>query len=344
MIEKEIKKIDKSNMRDLLIKFGEHCRSGYSLLPSFIPENIKFNKIIYCGMGGSAISGDILKFIVEKHSQIPFAISRDYDIPSFADNETIVFITSYSGNTEETISTFTQAIEKKANTFIISSNGELEKLSVEKNLPYIKIPSGMPPRCAFGYLFFASYRILQQLGLLPEIEKKLFQKIDEIVKSFSETENNYAITIAKKIHNKVPILYSDNFIFGCLLRWKTQIAENSKTFSFINVFPEMNHNEIMSFHFPVWFLKKIICLFFIHNEENNRTKKRFEITEKIIQGKGIETLKVEGKGNSLIEKMLYFVILGDWVSYYLSLLNKIDPTEIKEIIYLKDQLKGGKFE
>ncbi len=262
MDEKEIEKIDKSNMRDLLLNFGKHCKEGYSLLPTFIPENIKFNKIVFCGMGGSAISGDILKVLVEKSSKIPFIVHRDYNLPSFVDDKTIVFIASYSGNTEETISTFYDAIERKSNIFIISSNGLLEKFSKEKNFPFIKIPKGMAPRCALGYMFFSSYRTLQQLGILKEIEDDIFLKIEDYVNSFSKKEN-YAIDIAKKFHNKIPIFYSDNFVFPCILRWKTQISENSKSFSFVNVFPEMNHNEIMSFYFPEWFMKKIICLFFI---------------------------------------------------------------------------------
>jgi len=332
-------KVDKSNMWDLLVNFHKYCKEGYSILPSFIPEKIEFNKVVFCGMGGSAISGDILKAIVEKNSKVIFSVHRDYGVPSYVDEKTLLFATSYSGNTEETICAYKEALKRKANIFIISSDGQLEKFSNKEKLPFLKIPGGMPPRCAFGYLFFSSYRILKELNILPEIKEKFFVEIENYVKNFSRSKNK-ALEIAQKIYNKVPLLYSDNYILPCILRWKTQIAENSKSFSFVNVFPEMNHNEIMSFYFPKWFIRKIVCLFFSYGEEHERVKKRFKITEKIIKNGNVETMKINAKGSSFLEKIIYFVILGDWVSYYLALKNKIDPTEIKEISYLKEQLKG----
>lgn len=338
MDKQDREKVDKSNMWDLLINFHQHCKEGYSTLPSFIPEKIEFNKVVFCGMGGSAIGGDILKVIVEKNSKIIFSVHRDYDVPSYVDEKTLLFATSYSGNTEETISAYKEGLKRKANIFIISSDGQLEKFAREENLPFLKIPGGMPPRCAFGYLFFSSYRILKELNILPEIEEKFFIEIENYVKSFSR-EKNKALEIAQKIYNKIPLLYSDNYILPCILRWKTQIAENSKSFSFVNVFPEMNHNEIMSFYFPEWFIKKIVCLFFNYGEEHERVKKRLKIIEKIIKNKNVETIKINAKGSSFLEKMIYLVILGDWVSYYLALMNKIDPTEIEEISYLKELLK-----
>lgn len=341
MKKDDFKKIDKSNMFDLLVNFPAHCKEGYTFLPSFVPEKIKFNKIIFCGMGGSAISGDILKILVEKNSQIPFFVHRDYNLPSFADKQTIVITTSYSGNTEETITAYKEARKRGASIFIISSDGQLEKFSKKEKLPFTRIPSGMPPRCAFGYLFFASYKILEKIGILPKIESKLFTSIEKHVISFTK-EQNEAVEISQKIYGKIPLLYSDNYIFPCILRWKTQIAENSKSFSFVNVFPEMNHNEIMSFYFPKWFIKKIICIFFTYGGEHPRVKKRKEITSRIIENGNVETMEIKAKGNSFLEKMIYLIILGDWVSYYLAIMNKIDPTEIKEISYLKEQLKRGK--
>jgi len=338
-MDKKIReKIDKSNMWNLLVNFPKHCKEGYYTLPSFIPEKIEFNKIVFCGMGGSAISGDILKVLVEKNSKVIFSVHRDYNVPSYVDEKTLLFAISYSGNTEETISACKEALKRKANIFVISSDGKLEKFSKEENFPFLKIPGGMPPRCAFGYLFFSSYRTLKELNILSEIDEKIFTEIDNYVKNFS-SQKNKALGIAQKIHNKVALLYSDNYIFPCILRWKTQIAENSKSFSFVNVFPEMNHNEIMSFYFPKWFLKNIICLFFNYGEEHERIKKRLKITEAIIKNGNVETMKINAKGDSFLEKIIYLVILGDWVSYYLALMNKIDPTEIKEISYLKEQLK-----
>jgi glucose/mannose-6-phosphate isomerase len=341
-LDKEIKKHDKKDMLSLLKNFPLHCEEGYNLN---VPKiNKDFNKIVFTGMGGSAIAGDILKILINQFSKIPTFVIRDYTLPEFVDSKTLIIVESYSGNTEETISTYTFGKEKSKIILSISSNGEIENLSNINNTPFIKIPSGMPPRCAFGYLFFPIYKLFVELNMLPPLENKFFEKIRNWVSEFlPEKENNEAIKIAEKFYKKIPIIYSESKFYPCLLRWKTQIAENSKQFTFINELPEMNHNEIMSYYYPEYILKKIVVLFVISGIENIRVKKRIEITSAIISQKIKEILTLELEGDTILEKLLYLIILGDWVSYYLAILNKVDPTEIKEIDILKDILgKEGK--
>jgi glucose/mannose-6-phosphate isomerase len=341
-LEREIRKYDTKDMLSLLKNFHFHCKEGYSLN---IPEiNKDFNKIVFTGMGGSAIAGDVLKTLFNQFSKIPIFTVRDYTLPEFVDSQTLIIVESYSGNTEETISTYKSGREKNGIILSISSNGEIEKLSINDNTPFIKIPSGMPPRCAFGYLFFPVYRLFVELNILPPLEEEIFEKIKNWVNEFlPENEDNEAIKIAKKFYKKIPIIYSDNKFYPGILRWKTQIAENSKQFAFINELPEMNHNEIMSYYYPEFILRKIVILFVISGMENVRIKKRIEITSKIISGKIKDVLTLKLKGDTIFEKLLYLIIFGDWVSYYLAILNKVDPTEIKEINILKDLLgKEGK--
>jgi len=341
-LEREIRKYDKKDMLSLLKNFHFHCKEGYNLN---IPEiNKDFNKIVFTGMGGSAIAGDVLKTLFNQFSKIPIFTVRDYTLPEFVDSQTLIIVESYSGNTEETISTYKSGREKNGIILSISSNGEIEKLSINDNTPFIKIPSGMPPRCAFGYLFFPVYRLFVELNILPPLEEKIFEKIKNWVNEFlPENEDNEAIKIAKKFYKKIPIIYSDNKFYPGILRWKTQIAENSKQFAFINELPEMNHNEIMSYYYPEFILRRIVVLFVISGIENVRIKKRIEITSKIISGKIKDVLTLKLKGDTIFEKLLYLIIFGDWVSYYLAILNKVDPTEIKEINILKDLLgKEGK--
>ena len=341
-LEREIRKYDKKDMLSLLKNFHFHCKEGYNLN---IPEiNKDFNKIVFTGMGGSAIAGDVLKTLFNQFSKIPIFTVRDYTLPEFVDSQTLIIVESYSGNTEETISTYKSGREKNGIILSISSNGEIEKLSINDNTPFIKIPSGMPPRCAFGYLFFPVYRLFVELNILPPLEEEIFEKIKNWVNEFlPENENNEAIKIAKKFYKKIPIIYSDNKFYPGILRWKTQIAENSKQFAFINELPEMNHNEIMSYYYPEFILRRIVVLFVISGIENVRIKKRIEITSKIISGKIKDVLTLKLKGDTIFEKLLYLIIFGDWVSYYLAILNKVDPTEIREINILKDLLgKEGK--
>ncbi|MGC8976228.1 MAG: bifunctional phosphoglucose/phosphomannose isomerase [Candidatus Ratteibacteria bacterium] len=334
-----IKKYDRSNMLNLLLKFPQHCLEGYNFdIPKIERE---FDKIIFTGMGGSAIAGDILKVIIEDFIEIPVFVIRDYNLPKFVNSKSMVFIESYSGNTEETLSAYKVAKRKGAFLISVSSNGALEKISHQDGITFIKIPSGMPPRCALGYLLFPVYKILSKNKILPDLEKEFFHKIENWVKEFSPKKaDNKAIQLAKKFYKKVPIIYSENRFYPGILRWKTQIAENSKQFCFVNVLPEMNHNEIMSFTYPEWFIEKIEVFFIISKIENERIKKRIDITSEIISQKiKKEVLKVELKGDKIIEKLLYLIILGDWTSFYLAILNKVDPTEIKEIDILKERLK-----
>ena len=334
---KIIKKYDKKDMLYLLKNFYLHCKDGYNFKIPKIDGN--FNKIVFTGMGGSAIAGDVLKVLINQYSKIPIFVIRDYTLPEFVDSKTLIIVESYSGNTEETISTYKSGKEKNGIILTISSNGEIEKLSINDSISFIKIPSGMPPRCAFGYLFFPVYRLFVELNILPPLEEEIFEKIKNWVNEFlPENEDNEAIKIAEKFYKKIPIIYSDNRFYPGILRWKTQIAENSKQFAFINELPEMNHNEIMSYYYPEFILRRIVVLFVISGMENDRIKKRIEITSKIISGKIKDVLTLKLKGDTIFEKLIYLIIFGDWVSYYLAILNKVDPTEIKEINILKELL------
>ncbi|MCM8804410.1 MAG: bifunctional phosphoglucose/phosphomannose isomerase [Candidatus Omnitrophica bacterium] len=337
----KIKKFDKSNMLMLLKNFSKHCSDGYNL---DVPKiNKEFDKIIFTGMGGSGIAGDLIKVILEEFTEIPVFVIKDYNLPKFVNSKSLVFIESYSGNTEETISIYKSAKDKKSIILCISSNGEIEKMANRDEIPLIKIPSGMPPRSALGYLFFPVYKFFVENKILQNLEENFFKKIENWVEDFSlEKTNNKAIELAERFYKKIPIIYSENRFYPGILRWKTQFAENSKQFSFINILPEMNHNEIMSFTYPNWFIKKIEVLFIISKMENKRIERRIEITSNIISEKiEKEILKLELEGDNIIEKLIYLIILGDWISYYLAILNKVDPTEIKEINILKEELQKG---
>ncbi|MCM8771652.1 MAG: bifunctional phosphoglucose/phosphomannose isomerase [Candidatus Omnitrophica bacterium] len=339
LIEKNIKKYDKNDMFSLLKNFPKHCYEGYNVETPLVAK--KFKKIIFTGMGGSGISGDIMKILLEEKN-IPVFVVKDYVLPSFTDEESLVIAESYSGNTEETLNTYKIAKERKSLILCVSSNGELEKLCQKDNIPIIKIPLGLPPRCAFGYLFFTVYKFFVNLNILSKLDNGFFKKIENWTNEFlPSNENNRGIEIAGKFFKKIPLIYSENRFLPGILRWKTQIAENSKNFCFINVLPEMNHNEIMSFYFPKYFLKKLIVLFVISGLENERIKKRIDITKDLISNKINEVLMIELKGDTILEKLLYLIIFGDWVSFYLAILNKINPTEIREIDILKEKLKGG---
>jgi len=336
----DIKRLDKQDMLGKLRDFSVQCEEGYSFPSPLLPAG-PLKKIIFCGMGGSAIGGDIISSVASEHSKIPCFVNRDYTLPFHVDRETLVIVISYSGNTEETISALEQARKKESSLICISSGGKIGKIAEDNKIPFIKIPGGFPPRCAMGYLFFPCYKIMSTLGIVPALDTEIFNRIKNWSEGFfPERGNNTGKNIAEKLYDKIPLIYSSSRFLPATTRWKTQIAENSKSFAFINVFPEMNHNEIMSWRYPGWFIKKCAPVFITSGTEHPRTKLRFEITKEIISGIHPEILGIKPEGNNLLEELFYLIILGDWVSFYLAILNKANPTEINEINLLKKQMGG----
>ncbi|MBN1445589.1 MAG: bifunctional phosphoglucose/phosphomannose isomerase [Candidatus Omnitrophica bacterium] len=337
----EIKKLDRRDMLGKLKGFSLQCEEAYSLpAPALLPEK-DFNRIIFCGMGGSAIGGDIINALAFENSRIPCFVNRDYCLPFFADGKTLAVIISYSGNTEETLSALEKARERGCPVVCITSGGQVEKIASSDKLPLVKIPGGYPPRCAMGYLFFPCYKILSALGVLPELDASIFNRIRRWSEDFfPENEKSLAKGAALKFYGKIPLIYSGARFLPALTRWKTQIAENSKSFAFINVFPEMNHNEIMSWRYPDWFIARSVPVFITSEKEHPRTDKRFKITREIISGVNTDILDLRTEGDSLLEEIFYLIVLGDWISFYLAVLNGADPTEINGIDLLKKRMGG----
>jgi len=341
MSMENIKMLDRQDMLGKLKGFAAQCKEGYSFTPPSLLSG-PIENIIFSGMGGSAISGDIITAIASENSKIPFYVNRDYSLPLWAsDKKTLVVIISYSGNTEETLSVLEEARRRKNSIVCISSGGKIEKIAREGNLPFLKIPGGYPPRCALGYLFFSCYKIMENIGVIPPVEKSLFTKMERWIARFiPESNNNLAKNLAEKLYNRVALIYSGNKFFPVITRWKTQIAENSKAFAFINVFPEMNHNEIMSWRYPEWFIERCLPVFITSRKEHPRVNLRFEITKDIILKKQPEIISLLPEGETFLEELFYLIILGDWISFYLAIFNRVNPTEIQEIDLLKQRLGG----
>lgn len=335
-----IKKIDKSNMLTLLENFDLQCLEANSIETDNIPIK-EYDCIVYAGMGGSAIAGDILKNSFEQDLSIPFFVHRNYGLPGCVTKNSLVIAVSYSGNTEETIDACQQALSRGCTVLTLSSGGELENISKTKGIIHVKIPSGYPPRCGLGYLFFPVARILSSAGYIKSFDvKKIVDMISYLKKLYGvdSVENNTAKNIAKLIHNKMAVIYSGEFLFPAATRWKTQIAENSKHMISINVVPEMNHNEIMAWNFPAHFIKNCIVFFLYDRQDNERVTLRMNLVTKILQSKSIPVEKLNSQGEDALERIFSLIILGDWTSFYLAILNGVDPTEIKEISYLKQQM------
>ena len=343
-----IKKVDAQNMYRLIYEFPSQVQHASGIaqklpLPPVKPDKIK--NIVVTGMGGSAIGGDLVRSYLASELTLPFFILRNYTLPHFVDENSLVFVSSYSGNTEETLSAYDQAKKVGAQIISISSGGEISKRSEENNFPLLRIPSGYPPRAALGYSFVPIVVFLERLGFISgkidELKKsiELLSSAREKYRMEQSSEQNKAKRIADDLYGKLPIIYSGVDHFDAVgLRWKGQICENSKSLCFNNVFPEFNHNELVGWEIISGLEKKIVVVILRDQGDHPQIKKRVQIVEGMIREKGVGVIQVESQGENLLSRIFSLVQLGDFMSFYLAILNQVDPTPVKPIDYLKSEL------
>ena len=345
---KQIAELDKENMLDLLMRFPKQCEDAL-----FIGEHTKikdaykrsYSHIVFIGVGGSAIGGDIVKDYVDGEIGTPIFVNRDYKVPAFVNKNTLIFASSYSGNTEETLSAYADARKKGAKIIAITSDGRLKDLALRNRDMLIKIPKGYPPRCALGYSVIPATVALSKLGLIKDKKREIkaaVQLLDnlgrkKLAPSVRE-KANMSKGLARRLYNRFAAIYSSNEMGSVATRWREQFGENSKTLSSTHVFPEMNHNEITGWVYPKGLLKGFTAIMLKDKGDHPRLKKRISITASILKRAKFTVLEVESQGKALFERMLSLIYIGDFVSFYLAILNRVDPTPVERIVYLKKQL------
>jgi glucose/mannose-6-phosphate isomerase len=302
-------------------------------------DSTKFSTIknvVFCGMGGSGIAGEIVKNCLSDILDLPFIVNQDYTLPNFVNKDSLVIFSSYSGNTEETISCFLEAQKRDCMMFSFTSGGELAKLSSKNNVPLIYMIPGNPPRSVIGFALINVIKILDVVNLIDG--NAICHKIEKFVNNLKEMDlNPEAEKIANFLYSKNIILYSENKYKPILIRFKQQLNENSKVLCHYDVFPEMNHNEIVGWGVE---MTNRAVLFLNSEDFHPRNKIRFEFTKKLVSSKS-EVLQVDSKGTEYIFNMIYFIHLLDIVSYYLSELNNVDIMDIKVIDALKKELANS---
>lgn len=319
--------LDASNMLKVIEDFPHQCKTAMEL-PKGMSVSGKVDKIVVCGMGGSAVGGDLLKAYM-RSSKIPIFVARDYKVPNFVDENTLVFAVSYSGNTEETLSAFEDASRKKAKIVAVTSGGQLGVMARRT----IKIPSGLQPRAALGYLFFPVLGVLANSGIV-EVSS---EEIEEMLGVLSKTEDfrQEGERLAKKIFGKTPLVYASEMFGAVAYRWKTQFNENSKSPAFTHIFSELDHNEIVGYQNMD--KNKFISIFIRDFEDNGRIKRRMDITKEIISSR-VDVEEVFTKGSGLLARIFSGIYYADFASYYLALANKVDPSPVAVIENLKKKL------
>ncbi len=344
-----IDKIDTSRMLSLLLSFPEQFQRAWRIgeESEFDLHSRAFKNITFIGMGGSAIAGDLAISSVGDEIQIPMIVSRDYSIPRFIDAESLVFVLSYSGDTEESLSAYAQALERKATIVCITSGGMLKEWAIRDRCPVFTIPGGQPPRASLGYLFVPLLIALSRMGMIGDKKAELDETYHLLLKKVREygPENpgNSAIQSSQQLLNKIPILYTTAGMMEVVgKRWKCQFNENSKIHAFVNQFPELNHNEIVGYEMLKDVFRRFQVIYLHDAGDYYRIQKRMEITRDIIREEHVSVMEFSTEGQSVLARLFSLIFLGDMISYYVAIGYGIDPTAIRKIQLLKEQLKKVK--
>jgi glucose/mannose-6-phosphate isomerase len=346
-----IEKYDPSGMAAVIASLPDQCRDAVKIGSlANIPDSFKtkYRDIVCTGMGGSAIGADIARSYAAGEALTPIFVNRNYTLPAFVGSGSLVIVSSYSGNTEETISAFKDAVSKGARIMVITSGGALRDLAAQSSIPVISIPPGLQPRAALGYSFFTLIMVLSRIGVISDKTKD----IDEAISSLEELKKmslepsvregrNIAKNIARNIYLKIPVIYSNaEHMDAVSTRWRGQLAENAKTLASTNTFPEMTHNEIVGWECPEKALKGLAVIMLRDSGDNLSIAKRMDIVKKVLTGLGTKVIEVNSLGKGLLARIFSLVYIGDYVSLYLAVLNKRDPTPVDRIAYLKKEMAG----
>ena len=342
-----IEEFDRNDYIGMLKSFPKQIHEVVNikdLIINYKKTNQKFNKILVCGMGGSAIGGDTVKSIILNKdwsdSELPIYINRDYSIPGWVDSDTFIILSSYSGNTEETISCYKKSIASSATIVIMTSGGELLEFAKDKSLPYALIPKGYMPRQALGYSVSIILRILNQYNMIKsDIIKDLAFQVNILEKQSNEyslfgNKENKAIDFSSQIYNRFNIIYTSQKMEVIGLRFRAQLAENAKVLSSHFVFPEQNHNEIEAFQNLYLDNINIIWIDDISNHE--KISKRMSLTKQVL--KNVKHLHISFNDPCLMTRNLKLINFLDWVSYYSAIYNETNPYPVNVISELKDLL------
>lgn len=338
--QKFIKKYDKQNQFEVLKNTYEQVSNAWKNkidLSSFKKKD--FSSIVFCGLGGSAISGDLLSDYLSDEMTIPFNVVRGYNLPAFVNEETLVIISSYSGNTEETISCFEKALMKKSKIAVITSGGKIGEMAKKNKLPIVMLQSGFQPRYALGQGFFSLLKIFQELDFTDE--ESNVNTIINLWKSKAEeysSEDNKASELANELIGFIPVIYSSEYLFSTGYRLKCQLNENSKLHAFHNVIPEMNHNEIIGWESFKEKQLNVKVIYLIDKDYHPQNLKRFETLKKLLIEQKVDVLFLSSDEASKKVRIMDLIFLSDWITFYTAIQRGYDPSEIDFIHRMKQSL------
>lgn len=296
----------------------------------------EIKQIVVTGMGGSGIGADFVSSFVKDSCSVPVIVNKSYSLPTFVQQGTLVIFSSYSGNTEETIACFHQALERGLKPIVISSGGYLKEKALELDLDFVQLaPDNPSPRAALGGSIVMQLSVLVRLGFASADLINQIEKAADRLESEAEDIRTKAQRLSMMVEGKMPIIYTTDRSEPIGTRLRQQINENAKMLCWHHTIPEMNHNELVGWRDN---RQDVIVLFFRHRDDAFRNQVRIELTKEIT-GKLASVIELYSRGDSFVEKTFYHIHLGDWLSWFLSQQRNVNAVEVDVIDYLKGELK-----
>lgn len=304
------------------------------------PHPFPIHHILLCGMGGSGIGGAYVRDIIKDSCPCPYIIHNDYGIPSFVGKNTLVIVSSYSGNTEETVEALKQAVARSAKIVCISSGGQVQAIAEKHSLDFIALPGGYTsPRACLGFSIVAQLYVLRHLQFIPQDALNQVKTSADLLRFEQEDIKGKASRLAVMLKGQLPVIYTVEAGQSVAERWRQQLNENSKMLGWHHTIPEMNHNELVG-----WRKRQdnISVIFLKYRDESRAHSLRLDLTKSIVSPLAAHVIEIFAKGRTHVEKMMYLTHLGDWLSYYLAQEQGVDAEEINNINFLKSELEKSR--
>jgi glucose/mannose-6-phosphate isomerase len=301
--------------------------------------SVPIQNIVVSGMGGSGIGGDLLSELMEGEIKVPIICNKGYSLPSFVGANSLVILSSYSGNTEETLSVGHQALTRGVKPICITSGGALAEMAKESGWDLVIIPSGRPPRASLGYSAIQLFYVLYKLNLIDYSFKAKLLAASDLMESTQVEVMQKAESLTKLLQDKIIIAFSEDKLSSVALRFKQQVNENSKAHLWVNALPEMNHNELVAWRERN---EDLAVVYLVTKDMNTRVRERMAFNRPVIEKVTPHVFEIEAKGEDTYQEHFYLIHLTDWISYYLGVVKGYDPMEIDVLIALKNHMSSIK--
>ncbi len=338
--------LDPSGLRERIANLPYQCLHAWEQGLSFsLPSHYRnVRNVVVAGVGGSAIGGELMGDLISKNGSPLVTVCRDYRLPPDLGPDSLVIASSYSGNTEETIAAFQDAIQRGAKVVVVTTGGRLLQLARSEGVPVFLIDYRGEPRTALGYSFLVPLAMLQNLELVANNDEAVLEASEVLfalghrLEPQTPIHDNPAKELSVTLHGKLIVIYGGGMLCGVARRWKTQFNENAKAWAFVELLPEAGHNAIAGLQWPKPMGKNTCGVLLNTLSLHPRIKLRYQVIEELLGKAGVECRTVDGEGQSLLAQMLSAVMFGDYTSYYLALLNGEDPSPVPPLDYLKSRL------